>query len=290
MAELVESLEASDTPADVPEIEDMAPIDAGASEPDVGVDKGDGEESTQAAETSEAPIEEAVAPEEDDSGSLWMRNAQRAMAEGQSAKAQRFLLEAALQISREQEDGAQANVQKTEERVQETSRTIDEARSEVATGETCVAEAEKQVADGREELRESREQSESHRESLLEVGNRLADLDGQIRRLQEKRDETETARAAAEEALHEALDQDKAKETSADALREEEQKARVQLEDWRQNVQSLEAKRTTFETELVVTREALERQRASSADIEKTIEQSGVPELSDASDEADLLF
>lgn len=268
---------------DVPSLEDVWGADSVEDDDEIDATRAAAHES-EVPQTAEEPLES------DDPASHLLETARRAVAHGSIADAKLLAMQAAASIARAQAAEAEARVRLAESRIQEGMRAIEDARNQVQQFESVVTEAESRVNERRSTLLERGRHTQAMQSTLDGIDSRIADLERRIRELEAQRDEALRQRGAAMEALDEARSQETgAKGTLEEAL-SAEQSARIRLEDARQSVKLLQRRQAENESAMERAREALNRQRASVADIEQTIEQIRTAEGATGAGGDEMLF
>ncbi len=239
---------------------------------------------TSAADDDDEPFES------DDPATHLLDTARRAVKHGSIGDAKLLAMQAAASIARAQAAEAEARVRLAETRLQDGVRAIEAARAQVQQTEVRVAEAETAVSERRGLLLDRGRHTQAMQSSLDGIDSRIADIERRIRELEAQRDEGLRQRGAAMEALDEARTLEGAAKETLDTTLSTEQDARVKLEDARQSVKQLQRKQADHESIMERTREVLNRQRASVADIEQTIEQIRNAEGASGASGDDMLF
>ena len=272
-----------------PEIEQIESVDVlefPSDKEDVAVDETLEPEESEVDAASN--VQDAVSSVDDSLESLF-ETAKRAMASGDTAYAKLIALQVAANIANADSEKAQKRVYETEERIKHGNEAIEQARDIVRTAENVVLEAEQAVADGLAALEENRIRVNDIDEELNKANNRIADLDEQILRLQEKRDDESKNADGISDSLEQQKEVVQLKEEELESLKEHEEETRAGLEDSRQDVKRLQHKRSEIELDMDKAREVLSRQRSSFSDIEQTISQIKSND-GDGESESELLF
>lgn len=219
-----------------------------------------------------------------------LATAQKAFGEGNLAKAKLLALEAAAKLAEAQTSEAETLVERAEDRLKKGAAEAEQARDRVRRIEQQVAEAERRVAEMFQEAERARETVAKVSGAVTATQQRIESIEEQIRALEALRTEAIAQKVEAESRLAEADASCKQIETGLSQSREEENQARIRLEDARQQVKALERKRLENDAAVEKAREILNRRRASLAEIEQTIAQIGGAEQTDSETEKDLLF
>lgn len=239
------------------------------------------------------PAESAVLevePEESGSPQNLLETARRAVCEGRVSKAKLLALQAAARIAEAETQEAEGRLAEVEQRLKTGVAESEAARSKVQDAERMVAEAERGVAEVMQSMEQVEKETGESNSELGTVENVLRDIEAQIRSLEQQREEAERRKAAAATKLEQAQAREAEAKKELDKRRQSEMEARMALEEARQQVKAVERKRMEYETATERAREALDRQRASLADIEEMIAGIGEEKASEGSSGNELLF
>lgn len=224
-----------------------------------------GSDSTSPEEPDSVPSPEAAAVEQ------LLETARQALLKGDAGDAKLLALRAAAQIAAVETAKAEALVHQTERRLRENTQAIDAARSDVQHVEQEVASAEHSVVNGREAVQARHGDIAASQAGLEAIDARIAQIEDEMRRLDEQR-RAELDRRVAQERECEAIRQAAVDaEAQLEALRAAEEAARVRLEEARQNVKHHQLRRSELEAAVTQARDALVTQRNSLVDLDKTI-------------------
>lgn len=218
-----------------------------------------------------------------------LSTARGAMTEGNSARAKVLAMKAVGNIALVEADQAQGELEQAERRLRKSHEAIAIARARVREEEKKVKAAVDEVASGQDSLAERQHARTEADKELETLRGRVAEIENQIRRLQEKRDHI--ARKATES--EKKLDQEKTAEAETERklehLLEAEEDSRTALENARQEVKSIHRESSDAESAMERAREDLNGKRAALADIEETISQL-LQGSSEAAESENLLF
>ncbi len=200
-----------------------------------------------------------------------LETARQALLKGDAGDAKLLALRAAAQIAAVETAKAEALVHQTERRLRENTQAIDAARSDVQHVEQEVVSAEHSVINGREAVQARHGDIAASQAGLEAIDVRIAQIEDEMRRLDEQR-RAELDRRVAQERECEATRQAAVDaEAQLEALRAAEDAARVRLEEARQNVKHHQLRRSELEAAVTQARDALVTQRNSLVDLDKTI-------------------
>ena len=221
------------------------------------------------AEPEQEPEQEQEPQEE--SAEQLLEIAQKAAAEGNVAGAKKLALRAAAQIAQAQIVQAEALVQETEAQLRESAEAIEAATRDVEQAKQEVRDAEERVRESQGEVDARSDAVAQVQSRLEEFQGRLAELEEQLRELQERHDEVEQQRCETDAELAAARDRQAETIEDHEMRVEDEGRARGRVADLQEQEEELHRKRAEIEADMTRARESLERERASAADIEKTI-------------------
>lgn len=210
---------------------------------------------------------------DDDSVASLLATAHGAVGRGDAAQAKLYALQAVAQIAKIEVSSADQTLRGMEARLQQGQEAIESARTNVREGEKRVEKAVAKVAEGESALNAQREMVEAAEKDLETHRGRLADLDLQIQRLQEKREQVAERLQETEQSLDTEQTQQSAREEELESRRAAEEEARAMLEDLRQKVKALYKESTETENDMVRARDDLTAKRMALADIEQTMAQ-----------------
>ena len=146
------------------------------------------------------------------------------------------------------------------------------------------------MAQGKDILAERSAESGAIMTELHGVEARIVELDAQIQNLMAQKASAIEERDGSVSRLETAQAEQQRSQGALEELKANEDATRVRLEDARQDVKTLQRKRTDIEKAMERAREALMRQRASAVDIEKTIAQIRSTETGQLGEGDTLLF
>lgn len=244
-------------------------------ETDAALDAFDAAEEPEAIKESADDETPELIPEQldldNDSPMRLLAIAQQAAAQGKTADARMLALTAAMRIATDEADECDRRLHEAEARLQAGSDAIERARNEVAAAESRVQHAEVQVGSGEAALAEQSEAIGGIETHIGEVEEAIADLDRRIAELIAQRDAEAERLAERRQDLENAQDERAAIESDLAARRNEEEAARLALENARQDVKASQAKRIEFESERDRTLEELNLTRTNLHELEQTI-------------------
>ena len=237
---------------------------------------------------------EAVAPvpvrDPDEDVQAMLRNAQHAMSRGDVANAKLVALQVAVKMAELEVSRAKDTLRVAEDRLDDTARAIEIASEAVRRTEAGVADVEEQIAQREGEFQEKRDHISGLREHASTVEATIADIDEQIRALQDRRAAEERNLAFVHDQLEQSLGAESRIQTDLDMLAQEEEAAREALDAARQRVRDLQRERLSRESDINDSRHALKQQERSVEDIQRTLKQIASGPEEEAPTDSGLLF
>lgn len=246
---------------DLPEMADIvAPVEESAPE---------------AAVPAPAPVSHATPEPEPEpapgTSEALLRTAQVAMRAGNVGDAKRLALQLAANMAKLEADQVQEEVEGLEACLLEDSHRIAESEAAVAECEKTLQDRQWHIGEREGSIQEKHGQLGGLRENLTGIEHGIADLDEQIRLLQEKRDEAARHAAAVQQDIAQAETEEAHLQEDLNTLLEEKARAEQSLDTARQQVAQFLSIQRTHETEVAEAREELLRRMVAVEEIEKTI-------------------
>ena len=216
--------------------------------------------------------------------------ATQAILRGETKNAKMYALHAAAGIARLEAAQAETQVHDAELRLRKGAEAIQRGRAAVQQAEEEVVDAEIRVTEGTSELIAQRNVTSGAQSKVEEIQERIRDIDEQIQRLMQRKQEEAAQLSAMQEVYTQAHRREDDAEAAMRQLRDAEQSARIKLENARQNVKALERRRTEIEAAMEKARGLLLERRSAHEEIEQTLSQVRRGRPAQAANPEDLLF
>lgn len=218
---------------------------------------------------AEVPV--STSTEEPHSPEALLRTAQQAMARGDVADAKMLALRLAAQMAQLEAERSLEEVRAAEAQLESYDRLIATAEEEVRHSREALQAAEGNIGVRQSEFDAKRQHTGLLRERAAETERSIANLDDQIRALEEQRKAEMGLLSEIHAELEDALASESRVQTELDGLSEAEQYARDSLEAAQSDVERHHIARATQEAVIATAREEYERRCRSAEDIENTI-------------------
>jgi hypothetical protein len=256
---------------------DSLPLEEPVQEVDENVVSPEPDATTAAKETPTPIQERKTARNADESHAALLQRVQAAITSGDTRNTKAMALELAVAMARMECEQARQDLAAAEQLLLENGRVIEQGQAKVAQMENDLLRAEELLAARDGERNANREQIGAIDEELSALSAELADIDAQIVALQQKRVEQEN-RIKNKKAEHEeAMDTESRTQTELEALAQEADSIRDNLENARNEVRHRNAERRAIELDIIKAQEEMEIRRLSLSTIENTLHPGSTP-------------
>ena len=213
----------------------------------------------------------------EESHAALLQRVQAAITSGDTRNTKAMALELAVAMARLEYEQSRQDLAAAEQLLLENGRIIEQGQAKVAQMENDLLRAEELLAARDGERNANREQISVIDEELSALSSELADIDAQIVALQQKRMEQEN-RIKNKKAEHEeAIDSESRSQTELEALSQETESIRENLENARNDVRQRNTERRSIELDIVKAQEEMEMRRLSLSTIENTLHPGSAP-------------